>query len=155
LHQHGTAVTISVQVATNELLHKSTQELGTNDALYVVDSCHGESDFPDQTEENKLENSCVDIESQDRELEGDTITLEVEVCEDTVISTASTLPVEPSDEVLNSSTLDVDVCIDDSTHVVADHEVSDVDTASYHSVDFGLEHLHESPWFQSPHHLVG
>lgn len=48
------------------------------------------------------------------------------MCEDAVISAASTLPVKPSNEVLSSSTLDVDMCTDDSTQVVANHEVSDV-----------------------------
>lgn len=61
----------------------------------------------------------------------------------------------PSFEVHSSSTLVVDVCTDDCTHDPSYYEVSDVDTTSYHSADFGSEHLHVSHWSQSPYHLVG
>ena len=63
LHEHEIAVFSHVQKNPIELSHESTQELGTNDALYVEDSCHRESDFLDQTLENKIEDSYVDLES--------------------------------------------------------------------------------------------
>lgn len=47
LHEHETTVFSHVQNGPIELSHESTQELGTNDALHVEDSCHGESDFLD------------------------------------------------------------------------------------------------------------
>lgn len=78
------------------------------------------------------------------------VALEVELCEDIVITTTSTLPVEPSYEVHSSSTLDIDVCTIDCTHDVVDHEVSDVDLVSYHSVDLGGKN--ESRGY---HHLAG
>ncbi|GLJ15132.1 hypothetical protein SUGI_0247520 [Cryptomeria japonica] len=84
LHEHETAVFSHVQNDPIELSHESTQKLGTNDALYVEDSCHGESDFPDQTFENKLEDSYVDMESQDRALDGHAVTLRVEGKEEQV-----------------------------------------------------------------------
>lgn len=71
------------------------------------------------------------------------------MCEDTVISATSTLPVESSFEVHSSNTLDIDVCMVDCTHDAAYHEVSDVDTASYHSADLGGKN--ES---QGYHHLA-
>ena len=110
-----------VQNGPIELSHESTQGLCTNDALYVEDSCHGESDFPDQTLENKLEDSYIDLESQNRALDELAVTLRVEVCEDTVIPAASTLSVESSLEVQSSSTLDVEVCMDESTHDATFH----------------------------------
>ena len=47
LHEHEIAVFSHVQNGSIELSHESTQELGTNNALYVEDSCHGESNFLD------------------------------------------------------------------------------------------------------------
>lgn len=155
LHEHETAVFSHVQNDPIELSHESTQKLGTNDALYVEDSCHGESDFPDQTFENKLEDSYVDTESQDRALDGHAVTLRVEVCEDTVIPATSTLSVEPSFEVQSSSTLDVEVCMDESTHDAAYHVVSDDESASYHSAYCEPENLYGGHKLQNPHHLVG
>ena len=63
LHEHEIAVFSHVQNGPIELSHESTQELGTNDALYEEDSCHGECDFLNRTLENKLEDSYVDLES--------------------------------------------------------------------------------------------
>ena len=109
LHEHETIVFLHVQNDPTKLSHESTQELGTNDALYVEDSCHGESDFPDQTLGNKLEDSYADLESQDHALDGLVVTLRVEVCEDIVILATSTLSFEPSFEVGSSNALYVEV----------------------------------------------
>ena len=63
VHEHEIAIFSHVQNGPSEVSHESTQELGTNDALYEEDSCHGESNFLNQTIENKLEDSYVDLES--------------------------------------------------------------------------------------------
>ena len=128
LHEHETIVFSHLQNGPIELSHESTQELGTNDAFFVDDSCHGESNFLDQTLENKLEDSYVDLESQDCALDGLAVTLRVVVCGDTVMPATSTLSVEPSFEVQSSSTLDVEVCMDESTHDATFHVVGDQHT---------------------------
>ena len=58
------------------------------------------------------------------------------MCEEIATTTTSTLPAEPSFEVHNRSTSVNDVCTDDKTHDVVDHEVSIADTTLYHSADF-------------------
>ena len=54
-------------------------------------------------------------------MDGLAVTVRVEVCEDTIIPKTSTLSIEPSIGVQSSSTLDVKVCIDESTHDDAFH----------------------------------
>ena len=98
----------------------NTNDLGIRDALYVEDTCCEESDFSNQTLENKLEDSFVGMEFQVCELDGHAVTLEAEVCEENAKTITSTLPVEPPFEVHNNSTLDVEVCVDDCTHDVVD-----------------------------------
>ena len=73
-------------------------------------------------------------------MDGDKATCGVEVGEDTIISAVSTLPDEPSIEVLCSMPLDAE-CPDVSTYATIGHEESDVDTMTYHSADFGTDHL--------------
>lgn len=55
LHLHGLVVSTHMQDSILEFSHDSTKKLGTNDALYDGDSCHGESDFLNQTLQNKFE----------------------------------------------------------------------------------------------------
>lgn len=155
LQQHETAVISHVQNDSIELSQEGTQDLGTNGSMCDLDSCYDESDFSNQTLKNKFDDSCVGIESQDRELDRLAITSEAEVCENNVKTAASTLPVEPSSEVHSSNTLEIVVCTVDCTHDVACQEMSDVDTASYHSANFDLESLHGSLKFQRSHHSVG
>ena len=62
-------------------------------------------------------------------MDGLVVTLRVEVCGDIIIPATSTLSVEPSFEVQSSSTLDVEVCMDESTHDATFHVVGDQHTA--------------------------
>ena len=107
-----------------------------------------------QTLENELENSFDDNESQDHDVDGHAVTLEVEVREDTVISTTSTLSVEPSYEAHSNKTLDIEECLDDSIYDAAYLMVSDIDSASYHNVDDKLEDLCGNVSSQGNHHLA-
>ena len=61
-------------------------------------------------------------------MDGLAVTLRVEVCKDIVIPETSTLSVEPSLEVQSSSTLDVEVCMNESTHDAAFHVWGDQHT---------------------------
>ena len=54
----------------------NTNDLGIRDALYVEDTCCEESDFSNQTLENKLEDSFVGMEFQVCVLDGHVVTLE-------------------------------------------------------------------------------
>ena len=82
----------------------STQERGINDTMYDADSCTDESDSSNQTVANEFEDSIVGIEPHDCKLEEHAVELSV--------------------EGHSSSTLDVDMRIDDSTH----HNVSNSDS---------------------------
>lgn len=57
---------------------------------------------------------------------------------------AFTSPKEVLVEVASSSTIVVDVCDDDSTHDVICQELTDADTISYCSVEFGSEDVCKS-----------
>ena len=107
-----------------------------------------------QTLENESENSFDDSESQDHDVDGHAVTLEVEVREDTIISAASTSPVEPSYEVQGNRTLDIEGCLEDSIHDAAYHMVSDFDSASYHSADNKWADLCGNSLSQGDHHLA-
>lgn len=107
-----------------------------------------------QTLENESENSFDVNEFQEHDVDGHAATLEVEECEDIVISAASTSLVEPSYEVHGNRTLDIEECLDDSIHDVAYHMVSDIDSASYHSADDKLEDLCGIVSSQGDHHLA-
>lgn len=52
---------------------------------------------------------------------------------------ASTTPSETFYEMHSDSILDVDVCIDDNTHDVADYDANDADSASCYSSDLDGE----------------
>lgn len=142
-----------VKDGTSEMSHESTQEMCINNVLCVLGTCHGEPNLSYQTLENKSENLFDGNESQDPTLNGHEDRFGVEVCEVIVILAASIFPDEPFVEVLTNSTSVVDVCGEDSTHEATFHEVSDVDTASNHSVDCVSKSLHRSHEFQR-HHLV-
>ena len=55
-------------------------------------------------------------------------------CEDTIISAATSMSFEPSNEKFSSMHVVVDVRSDDSTPVIA-NEVSDIVTESYYTID--------------------
>lgn len=103
--------------------------------------------------ENESEKSIDDNELQDHDVDGLAVTLEVEAREGTVISAASTSPVEPSYKVHGNKTLDVEVCLDDSIHA-AYHMVSDFDSASYYSAEDKWEDLCGNVSSQGDHHLA-
>lgn len=104
--------------------------------------------------EKESKNSFDDNESQDHNVDGHATTLEVEECEDIVISIVSTSLVEPSYEVHSNKTLDIEECLDDSIHDAAYHMVSDIDSASYHNADNKLEYLCGIVSSQGDHHLA-
>ena len=55
-------------------------------------------------------------------------------CEDTIISTTTSMSFEPSNEKSRSMNVVVDVCSNDSTPVIA-NEVSDIVIESYYTID--------------------
>ena len=99
-------------------------------------------------------NQTLENESLDHDVDGHATTLEVEECEDIVISIASTSSVEPSNEVHSNKTLNIEECLDDSIHDAAYHMVSEIDSASYHSADDKLEDLCGIVSSQGDHHLA-
>ena len=150
-----------VKRTTSQKKEKEEQEVPiVSRSLYdefPVVSDHHTTDLMEgknQTLENESENSFDDNESQSHDVDGHVATLEVEECEDIVISAASTSSVEPSYEVRSNKTLDIEECLDDSIHDVAYHMVSDIDSASYHSADDKLEDLCGIVSSQGDHHLA-
>ena len=64
----------------------------------------------------------------------ESINVGLEECKDTVISAATSMSVEPSNEEFSGMHAVVDVCSDDSTLVIS-NEVSNIVTESYYTID--------------------
>ena len=64
------------------------------------------------------------MSSKDCTFDSDAVAMELSMCENIIRHIATSMIYEPSSEVLSSSTLDAQVCIVDSKHVI-DFEVTD------------------------------